>query len=115
VRHRVHHRARQALDAADAGGQADPGGGLPDRGAHGRRGPDRPRRGAAAGHRRAARPADVPALRRQGGAGAHRQGHERVTGRGGRQGGLRPRSSGPSAARTSSWSARRPAPTTCTG
>ncbi len=31
VRHRVHHRARQALDAADPGRQADRGGGLPHR------------------------------------------------------------------------------------
>ena len=34
--------------------------------AHGRRGPHRPGRGAAPGHRRPARAADVPALRRQG-------------------------------------------------
>ena len=33
VRHRVHHRARQALDAADPGRQADRGGGVPDRAA----------------------------------------------------------------------------------
>ena len=66
VRHRVHHRARQALDAADPGRQAHPRGGVPDRRAHGRRGPDRHRRGAAPGHRRPARPADVPALRREG-------------------------------------------------
>ena len=59
-------RARQALDAADPGRQADPRGGVPDRRAHGRRGADRPRRGAAPGHRRPARPADVPALRREG-------------------------------------------------
>ena len=31
VRHRVHHRARQAVDAADPGRQADRGGGVPDR------------------------------------------------------------------------------------
>ena len=31
VRHRVHHRARQALDAADPGRQAHRGGGVPDR------------------------------------------------------------------------------------
>ena len=54
VRHRVHRRARQALDAADPGRQAHAGGGVPDRGAHGRRGPDRHGRGAAPRHRRAA-------------------------------------------------------------
>jgi len=32
VRHRVHRRARQAVDAADPGRQADRGGGVPDRG-----------------------------------------------------------------------------------
>ena len=31
VRHRVHHRARQAVDAADAGRQAHRGGRVPDR------------------------------------------------------------------------------------
>ena len=31
VRHRVHHRTRQAVDAADPGRQADPGRGVPDR------------------------------------------------------------------------------------
>ena len=31
VRHRVHHRARQAVDAADPGRQAHRGGGVPDR------------------------------------------------------------------------------------
>ena len=56
----------------------------------GRRGPHRPRRGAAPGHRRAARPADVPALRR-----SRRDveplghGHRRLAGRGRRQGRLR--------------------------
>jgi pyruvate,orthophosphate dikinase len=41
VRHRVHHRARQALDAADPGGQADRGGRVPHRDPARRRGPDR--------------------------------------------------------------------------
>ena len=67
VRHRVHDRARQAVDAADPGRQADPRGGVPDRGPDGRGGADRPRRGAGPGHRRPAGPADVPALRREGG------------------------------------------------
>ena len=52
VRHRVHRRARQALDAADPGRQAHARGGVPDRRPHGRRGPDRHGRGAAARHRR---------------------------------------------------------------
>ena len=51
VRHRVHHRARQAVDAADPGRQAHRRGGVPDRLPHGRRGPDRPGRGAVPGHR----------------------------------------------------------------
>ena len=63
VRHRVHHRARQAVDAADPGRQAHRRGRVRHRRAARRRGRDRPRRGAAPGHRRAARPADVPALR----------------------------------------------------
>ncbi len=49
VRHRVHDRARQAVDAADPGRQAHRGCRLPDRHPAGRRGPDRPGRGAAAG------------------------------------------------------------------
>ncbi len=49
VRHRVHHRARQALDAADPGRQAHRGGGLPDRLPARRPGPDRHGRGGAAG------------------------------------------------------------------
>ena len=49
---------------------------------------------------------------------ADRQGHERLAGRGGRQGRLRLRhraSSGRARARRSSWSAARPTPTTCDG
>ncbi len=49
VRHRVHHRARQAVDAADPGRQADRGGGVRHRHPAGRRGHDRSRRGAATG------------------------------------------------------------------
>ena len=70
VRHRVHRRAGQAVDAADPGRQAHPRGGVPDRRAHGRRGPDRHGRGAAPGERRAARQPDVPALRHDGREGA---------------------------------------------
>ena len=66
VRHRVHRRAGQALDAADPGREAHPRGGVPDRGAHGRRGPHRHGRGAAPGQRRAAGQPDVPAVRREG-------------------------------------------------
>ena len=89
VRHRVHRRARQALDAADPRRQAHPRGGVPDRRPHGRRGPDPDGRGGPARHRRPARPADVPALRRDVRAHAARQGHERLPRRGGRQGRLR--------------------------
>ena len=66
VRHRVHHRAGQALDAADPRGQAH----RPRRAAHGgrddhgRRHPAHPRRGGAAGHGRAPRPGLAPAVRR---------------------------------------------------
>ena len=63
VRHRVHHRARQAVDAADPGRQAHRRGRVPHRHPARRRGPDRHGRGAAPGHRRPAGPADVPALR----------------------------------------------------
>ena len=90
VRHRVHHRARQAVDAADPGRQAHRGGGLPHRDPAGRPGPDRHGRGRVAGDRGAAGPADVPALRRERGRPqADRQGHERLAGCGGRQGRLR--------------------------
>ncbi len=51
VRHRVHRRARQAVDAADPGREADAGGGVPDRDPHGRRGPDPDGRGGHARHR----------------------------------------------------------------
>ena len=49
VRHRVHHRARQAVDAADPGRQAHRGGGVPHRHPARRPGPDRHGRGAARG------------------------------------------------------------------
>ena len=58
-------------------------------GAARRPGPDRPRRGGGPGHRGPARAADVPALRRDRRAHAAGQGHERLAGRRGRQGGLR--------------------------
>jgi pyruvate,orthophosphate dikinase len=64
VRHRVHRRARQAVDAADAGRQAAPGGGVPDRHPARRRAAHHHRRGARAGRWSAAGAADVPAVRR---------------------------------------------------
>ena len=64
VRHRVHDRARQAVDAADPGRQTHRRRGVPDRGPARRPGPDRHGRGAQPGHRRPAGAADVPAVRR---------------------------------------------------
>ena len=92
VRHRVHHRAGQALDAADPRRQAHRRG----RAAHGRRHDARTGKGKAAGrsrkheavharHRRPPRPGAAPAVRRQAGK-VHRQGPGRVAGRGRRQG-----------------------------
>ena len=46
--HRVHRRARQAVDAADPHRQAHGAGGAEDRGRHGRGGADQPRRGGLA-------------------------------------------------------------------
>jgi hypothetical protein len=57
VRHRVHDRARQALDAADPGRQADRRGGLTDRRPAGRRGCHRPRHRGDPRHRAPARTA----------------------------------------------------------
>ena len=51
VRHRVHRRARQAVDAADPDRQADGGRRLPDRRPAGRRGRHRHGRSADPGHR----------------------------------------------------------------
>ncbi len=65
VRHRVHGRARQAVDAADPRGQAHRRGGVPHREPARRRAPHHHGRGARAGHRRAAEQADVPAVRRR--------------------------------------------------
>ena len=117
VRHRVHHRARQAVDAADPGRQAHRGCGLPDRHPAGRPGPDRRGRGAPPGHRRPARPADVPALRRgrHEGTRSPRASPPRRVPRSARRSSTRtPRSSGRAPARRSSWSAARPTPTTST-
>ncbi len=68
------------------------------------------------GHRRPARPADVPAVRRRARRQADRQGHQRLAGRGGRQGRVRLGHapwSGPRRASRSSWSGARPTRTTC--
>ena len=56
VRHRVHHRARQAVDAADPGRQAHRRGRVPHRHAARGPGPDRHGRGAHPGLRRASWP-----------------------------------------------------------
>ncbi len=89
VRHRVHHRARQAVDAADPGRQAVRAGRVRRRAAVRRRRPDRHRRGAAPGDRRSAGPADVPRLRPERGCEAAHEGRQRLTGRRQRQGGVR--------------------------
>ena len=118
VRHRVHDRARQALDAADPGRQADRRGGLPDRDPAGQAGHDRPRRGAHPGHRGRAHPADVPPVRHQ--RRRHPDHHRdqrlaRARPSARRSSTRPPRSPGPkAAARRSSSSAARPTPRTCT-
>ena len=115
VRHRVHRRARQAVDAADPRRQAHGRGGVPDRRPARRRAADHPGRGAAAGHRRAAGPADVPAVRPVVAADAAGEGPGRVTGCGGGCGGVRLRGGG-GAARGGGvgrcWCAGRPTRTT---
>ena len=83
---RVHDRARQAVHAPDALGQADRGRGREDRRRHGRRGHHQPGRGAGAHRARPRRPAPARPVR-PGGPGegdADRQGPERVAGRRGR-------------------------------
>ena len=118
VRHRVHHRARQAVDAADPGRQAHRRRRLPHRHPARRPGPDRRGRGAPAGQRRPARAADVPALRRRrrqapsSSAGASPPRRARPSAR--RSSTRTPPSSGRAPARRSSSSAARPTPTTST-
>ena len=117
VRHRVHRRARQALDAADPGRQAHGGRRLPYRHPARRRGPHRPRRGAAAGHRCPARHADVPALRRRrppSSASARASTPHPAPRSAVPSSTPTPPSSGRPAASRSSWSAARPPRTTCT-
>ena len=89
VRHRVHHRARQIVDAADPGREAHGRGGFPDRRAIGRRESDHDGRGAVAGLRFAAGDADVPAVRQVGAPRAADQRDGGLAGRGGRPCGVR--------------------------
>ncbi len=77
------------MDAADPGRETHARGGVPDGLRHGRRGPDRPRRGAAAGHRCPAGRADVPPVRRRRGPRPSRHGGERLPRRRRRQGRVR--------------------------
>ena len=70
-------------------GKRTAGGRVPHRDPAGRRGPDRHGRGGPAGHRGAAGPADVPALRRAGAAPQDRAGPQRLARRRGRTGRLR--------------------------
>ena len=65
VRHRVHHRARQAVDAADPGRQAHGGRRVPGRDPARRREPHHDGRGDLAHHRRPALAAALPAVRRR--------------------------------------------------
>ena len=118
VRHRVHDRARQALDAADPDRQADRRGGLPDRDPAGEAGHDRPRRGAHPGHRGRAHPADVPEVRHERRRHPDHDGDQRLTRArpSARRSSTRPpRSRGRAGARRSFSSAARPTPRTCTG
>ncbi len=77
------------MDAADAGRETHRRRGLPDRRPARRRGPDHHGRGAGPGHRRPARPADVPPVRRGRAGPADRPGDERVPRRRRRAGRLR--------------------------
>ena len=118
LRHRVHHRARPAVDAADPGRQAHRRRRLPHRHPARRPGPDRRGRGAAARHRRPARAADVPALRRRTATAKQLgRGIAASPGRGRRQGGLRLLHRGqvvPLRREGHPRSAARPTPTTST-
>ena len=99
---------RSALDPADPGRQAHPGGGLPDRPGDGRRGADRRRRGGTPGDRRPARAAAVPAVRpdRPARAADHAASAPRpARPPAGSRSTRRPRSDGRAPATTSSWSA----------
>ncbi|CAM5550873.1 hypothetical protein SAVIM40S_05438 [Streptomyces avidinii] len=89
LRHRVHHRARPAVDAPDPRRQAHGGCGLPHRHAARGPGPDHRGRGPPARHGSPARAADVPALRRGREDRAARPRYRRLPGRGRRQGRLR--------------------------
>ncbi len=80
VRHRVHHRARQVVDAADPGRQAHRRGGVPDRRAAGRRAPDHDGRGVVPGVGQPTGVADVPAVRPLGSPRAADDGDGRLAG-----------------------------------
>ena len=94
VRHRVHDRTREALDASDPHRKAHRRGGVPDCDPAGRRGTDHSRRGPDPGVGCGTRTADVPAVRQGQHAVAARARDGRLTWRGGRDGGLRFRGSG---------------------
>ena len=116
---RVHHRARPPLHAPDAQRQADRRGGREDRHRHGRREGHHQGGGARAHRAGPRRPAPARPVRpgRQGRGTAHRQGPQRLAGRGRRSGRLQRRRrgrAGSSAARRSSSCASRPRPTTST-
>ena len=78
VRHRVHHRAGQALHAPDPGREAHRRRRPAHGGRDGGRGPDRAERGRAAGPAGPARPAAPPPVRPQGQLHGHRQGPQRL-------------------------------------
>ena len=115
--HRVHRRARHAVDAPDPHRQAHRQGGAADRGRHGARRADHRGGGGAARRSRGARSTAPSDARSRRAARRDRQGPARLAGRRLRQGGVRRRhrrSAGPAAARRSSWSGSRPAPRTFT-
>ena len=116
---RVHDRARQALHAPDALGEADRRGGRPDRHGPRGRGPHHEGRGARPDRAGPRRPAPARPVRPGGPDRGHPpgQGPQRVARRGRRQGGLRrghARSSGWPTASASSSSGSRRRPTTST-
>ena len=116
---RVHDRARQAVHAPDALGEADRRGGRPDRHGPRRRGPHHEGRGARPDRAGPRRPAPARPVRPGGPdrGHAHRQGPQRVAGRGRRAGGVRRRHRGrvgrPTASGSCSSGSRR-RPTTST-
>ena len=120
----VHHRARQAVDAADARRQAHRAGGRAHRRGPRRREAHHARRGRGARLPGPRRRLPAPAVRREGQGGREearrlaRHRPQRLAGRGRRRPRLRRRHrravGREGAARPSSWCAPRPSPTTCT-